>query len=280
MTDQATRSVSDWLASAHPTPATARQEWTRHGLALLPTGRVFGAVRIGAAIIHAAAQSGDPGTVGAYLARTLGGPVIHDAYAASVSYYVLVPPGTCAHHNTPDAQLLTPGTTWLGVPAPHRTARPGPYWICPPRHREDHCPPTGIDAVIRLGRRRAAGPGVPDPVRPDLDGIALECRSLLDGAPARARTLSLDDAVVRTLRCRGHLMVLLPALQDAEARLEADDPARSRTLLGVTEAHRQLGLDSAAEDLSQQYAHAQRLARCCVDTVRLLHTLGTPTASR
>ncbi|MFD9789454.1 DUF6415 family natural product biosynthesis protein [Streptomyces sp. NPDC059070] len=280
MTDQTT-AITDWLASAHPAPPAARGEWMIGGLAMLPTGRAFDTVRISAAIVHAAAQSGDSDTVAAYLGHMADGPVIHDAYDAGVWYYALVPLGTCAHHDTPDAQLLTPETTWLGVPALHRTARPGAYWICPPRRREDYCVPAGVDGVIRLGRRRAAEPrGVAVPVRPDLDRIAHECGRLLDGTPARADTLSLDDAAVRTLRCRGYLMVLLPALQNIEARLSPDDPSRSRLLLGVTEAHRQLGLDSESENLSTQYAHAQRLARCCVDTVDLLRALDAPTAAR
>ncbi|MFD9791300.1 DUF6415 family natural product biosynthesis protein [Streptomyces sp. NPDC059070] len=275
-----TTAITDWLASAHPAPATARGQWTMDGLAMLPTGRAFDTVRISAEIVHAAAQSGDSDAVAAYLAHMVDGPVIHDAYAASVSYYVLVPLGSCSHLNTPDAQRLAPDTTWLGVPAVHRTERPGPYWICPPRRREDYCVPAGVDGVIRLGRRRAAAPQLTGPIRPDLARIARECGRFLDGAPARADTLTLDDATARTLRYRGHLMVLLPALQDAEARLPVDDPSRSRVLLGVTEAHRQLGMDSESDNLSAQYAHAQRLARCCVDTVQLLRRLGEHPAPR
>ncbi|MFD9790429.1 DUF6415 family natural product biosynthesis protein [Streptomyces sp. NPDC059070] len=266
--------VSQWLASAHPVPSAARQEWAVGGLAMLPTGRAFDTVRIAAAIVHAAAQSGDAGAVGAYLARTLDGPVIHDAYAASVWYYALVPPGSRTHHDTPDAQLLTPETTWLGVPAPHRTTRPGPYWLHPPRHREDHCLPAGVDSVIRLGRRRAAGHAVA--TGPDLTAIEGLCRGLLGGSPARAETLSLKAATDSTLRARGCLMVLVPTLQDTEFRLPTDDPARSRVLLGVTEAHRQLNATSESADLSEQYAHAQRLARCCLDTVQLLRVLAAP----
>ncbi|WP_369383028.1 DUF6415 family natural product biosynthesis protein [Streptomyces sp. cg36] len=280
MTDQ-TAAITDWLASAHPAPPAARGEWMMSGLAILPTGRAFDTVRISAAIVHAAAQSGDSDTVAAYLDHMMDGPVIHDAYNSGVWYYALVPLGTCTHHNTPDAQLLTPETTWLGVPAVHRTARPGAYWICPPRRREDFCVPAGVDGVIRLGRRRAAEPGgVAATVRPDLARITHECRSLLDGTPARADTLTLDDATARTLRYRGHLMMLLPALQDTEAHLPVDDPSRSRVLLGVTEAHRQLALDSKSEHLSTQYAHAHRLARCCLDTVQLLRALDAPAAAR
>ncbi|MBD0746399.1 hypothetical protein [Streptomyces sp. CBMA152] len=166
------RAVSDWLASAHTTPSTAWTEWQQGGIAMLPTGRAFDAVRISAAIVHSAAQSRDSDTVGLYLGGVLDGPVIHDAYDTSVWYYALVPLGSCAHHDSPDdAQLLMPETTWLGVPAVHRIARPGAYWMHPPRHREDFCSPDGVDEVIRLGRQRAIPP-LPRPPAPGLRGRA------------------------------------------------------------------------------------------------------------
>lgn len=149
----ATALVSQWLASAHARPSTAWREWRHGGIAMLPSGRAFDAVRISAAIIHSAAQSGDSDVVARYLGRVLDGSVIHDAYDTSVWYYALVPLGSCTQYDSPEnAQLLTPETTWLGVPAVHRTARPGAYWLLPPRHREDWCDLSGVDEVIRIGR--------------------------------------------------------------------------------------------------------------------------------
>ncbi|MGP9017776.1 hypothetical protein ACT1U9_05120 [Streptomyces sp. BR1] len=150
------RAISDWLASAHPTPSTAWAEWQEGGIAMLPTGRAFDAVRVSAEIIHAAAGSRDPRFVGAYLSNVMDGPVIHDAYDVRVRYYAMVPLGSCARHLTPDALLLTPRSTWLGVPAVHRTARPGAYWINPPVYQEYLCAPDGVDEVIALGRRNLA----------------------------------------------------------------------------------------------------------------------------
>ncbi|WP_399001975.1 DUF6415 family natural product biosynthesis protein [Streptomyces sp. CBMA152] len=170
----------------------------------------------------------------------------------------------------PDVTLLTPETTWLGIPELHRTAKPGAYWPIPPRRREDYCIPAGVDEVIRLGRRRAAESTVGAPAGPCLDAIAEECEALLADAPAHADALSLEDATAATMRYRGHLGALLPAVQDAATGLHFADPARSRLLLGITEAHRQLALDSESSNLPQQWEHARRLARCCLAQVKTL----------
>ncbi|MFG2147883.1 DUF6415 family natural product biosynthesis protein [Streptomyces sp. NPDC048696] len=244
---------------------------------MLPTGRVFDTVRVSAAIVHAAAQSGDSGAVGAYLARVLDGPVIHDAYDTSVWYYALVPPGSCAHHRAPDATLLGPDPTWLGVPAVHRTARPGVYWLLPPRHRADHCAPAGVDEVIHHGRHRITEWG-PGPGGPDLDTIERGCRDLLDGSADHAHDLAA--ATESTLRARGYLMLLLPVLEDAEARIPSDAPARSRVLLAVTDAKRQLDLATREANPTRQYAHVRRLVDCCHGCVKLLRELDAQAPAR
>lgn len=280
MTNDTSNVAARWLASAHPTPSAAWMEWEKGGLAMLPTGHAFDAVRVSAAIIHSAAQSGDRDTVGAYLRRVLDGPVIHDAYGQGVWYYALVAVRACSHHDTPDVQRLTPQTTWLGVPAVARTGRPGAYWLIPPRRPADYCAPAGVDEVVRIGRQRVVEPPAPATPQLDLDRIKGECTALLGGTTPSVDSPSLEDATESTQRARGHLMLLLPALQDAEERLSPDDPVRSRIKLGVTEAHRQLGLDSSSVNLARQYAHVQRLARCCLGAVDLLQVLGTSAAAR
>ncbi|MBD0744979.1 hypothetical protein BG418_25360 [Streptomyces sp. CBMA152] len=238
---------------------------------MLPTGRAFDTVRISAAIIHAAAQSGDSDTVAAYLGRVLDGPVINDAYDTSVWYYALVPLGSCTHHHAPDALRLTPDTTWLGVPAVHRTARPGAYWMHPPRHHEDFCVPEGVDEVISLGRQRAIRPRTPGPTGPELDSIAQACTELFE--EQRDGQCSVDDATDSVMRARGHLMVLLPVIEDAVSRMPLDDRTRAHMERGIEEAHREMELDCSSSNLPRQYAHALRLARCCLDQVRLLREL-------
>ncbi|WP_331723552.1 MULTISPECIES: hypothetical protein [unclassified Streptomyces] len=146
----ADRAVSDWLAASLDNPAKAHREWDS-GVALLRTGLTFDAIRIPAPVIHAAAASEDPDTVSAFLADNLNqGAVIHDAYTVGVSYYALVPAGTHANWRTSGTPCLPPGT-WLGVPHPSRTARPGPYWALPPHSPGDLCTPLALVTLIAVG---------------------------------------------------------------------------------------------------------------------------------
>ncbi|PKV88681.1 DUF6415 family natural product biosynthesis protein [Streptomyces sp. TLI_146] len=238
--------VAHWLASALDTPSTAWLEWERGGAALLPTGKAFDAVRISAAIIHAAAQSGSPDAVGPYLDRIVDGPVIHDAYGAGLSYYALVPPGTI-----------------------HRTTRPGVYWLLPPRGVGHLCAPAGLGQLIHLGRRVGDPPS--DPGGPDLDVIAQRCRNITESAADLAHDLRM--ATEATHRAHGYLVEVRQALNDAAGQMPPDAPARSRVLLSITEACRQLGLTQKEDVPSQQFAHAQRLAECCIAQVALLRGL-------
>ncbi|MEU1076550.1 MULTISPECIES: DUF6415 family natural product biosynthesis protein [unclassified Streptomyces] len=267
MIDQQT-AISQWLASAHTTPSAAWLEWAQGGAAMLPCGGIFDAVRISAEIVHAAMQSGHPEVVGPHLERMLDGPVIHDAYARSVSYYALVPPGTCTQHDTRDVQHLARGT-YLGVPDLPRTARPGIYWLLPPRGVGDLCTPEGVGRLIRLGTQRIANPRSAPGL--DLGDIERGCRALLTGTTTRAH--DLDAAAEATARAHGYLMLALPALHDAAARMPSDAPARSRVLLAITEAHRQLGQVREENTPVRQYVHARNLAECCRDVVQLLREL-------
>ncbi|MFC0844939.1 hypothetical protein ACFH04_14630 [Streptomyces noboritoensis] len=149
--NQTTRAITDWLASAHPVPAQAQREFAV-GIALVPTGEKFDAIRLPAPILHAAARTEDPDAVAAFLAKTLpGGAVIHDAYGVGVWYYALVPPGTYANWQAPDAECLRPGT-WLGVPRPDLTARPGPHWALPPHTAGSVCAAKAVADLVALGQ--------------------------------------------------------------------------------------------------------------------------------
>ncbi|MEV6548960.1 DUF6415 family natural product biosynthesis protein [Streptomyces sp. NPDC051597] len=265
--------IAQWLASALDTPSKAWLGWERGGTAMPPTGRAFDAVRISAEIIHAVAQSGHPDVVRPCLDRLVDGPVIHDAYGVGVSYYVLVPVGARIEHTGTDAPVLAHGT-YVGVPDVHRTARPGPYWLLPPRGVGDLCTPTGVGRLIRLGRQRIDDPAS-GPAGPDLEAIEQRCRTLLTGPADLAHDLSA--ATEATQRARGYLMVALPVLDDAAGRMPAEAPARSRVLLGITEAHRQLGQAREEAVPVRQYAHARRLAECCLAQLALLRELDVPT---
>ncbi|MFK8910650.1 DUF6415 family natural product biosynthesis protein [Streptomyces sp. YS-3] len=265
--------VAQWLASALDTPSKAWLEWEQGGAAMLPTGRAFDAVRISAEIIHAVTQSGHPDAVRPCLDRLVDGPVIHDAYGAGVSYYALVPLGARIEHTGADAPVLAQGT-YLGVPDVHRTARPGMYWLLPPRGVGDLCTPTGVDRLIRLGRQRIEDPAS-GPAGPDLEAIEQRCRTLLTVSADLAHDLSA--ATEATHRARGYLMVVLPVLDDAARGMPADAPARSRVLLSITEAHHQLGQAREEAVPVRQYAHARRLAECCLAQLAFLRELDVPT---
>ncbi|MFD9483326.1 hypothetical protein ACFWBX_04860 [Streptomyces sp. NPDC059991] len=151
MMTQNTRAVTDWLASAHHVPAQARREFDV-GIALVPTGEKFDAIRLPAPVVHAAAGSQDPDAVASFLAEVLkDGAVIHDAYGVGVWYYALVPPGTHTHWQVTGVECLRPGT-WLGVPRVDLTARPGPHWALPPRTVGIVCTAHAVADLVALGR--------------------------------------------------------------------------------------------------------------------------------
>ncbi|MFD8914223.1 hypothetical protein [Streptomyces sp. NPDC059575] len=136
--------VRDWLAGAHPSPQQARREWTRCGIALLPLGPRFDAVRIPGDLLHAAVGSGDVGDA-------LNGPVIHDVRTLGPTYWALVPhqdgwPGE------PETPLLSHGT-YLGVPDLTVSGPPGSFWVTPPRRQHRLCRAEDVLALIAHGRR-------------------------------------------------------------------------------------------------------------------------------
>ncbi|GGP86019.1 hypothetical protein [Streptomyces melanogenes] len=153
MIDQARAAITNWLASAHATPAQARREFNV-GIALLRTGDVFDAIRLPASVVHSAAGSSAPEAVVAFLAKGLRvGAVIHDAYGVGVWYYALVPPGTYDHWRVPGVECLAPGT-WLGVPRLDLLSRPGPYWALPPHAVGSVCDAHAVAALVLRGRDR------------------------------------------------------------------------------------------------------------------------------
>ncbi|MFK8911290.1 DUF6415 family natural product biosynthesis protein [Streptomyces sp. YS-3] len=260
--------VSDWLGAAHPNPGQARAEWgdPRKGhIALLPTGQVFDTVRVAAKVVHAAAGAQDEASVAAFLGALLDGPVIHDAYSATGAsvYYFLVPLGSCAHHLADDARLLAPGT-WVGVPEPTRTARPGSFWILPPRQRDDLCIPGYVDQLIRAGRRALAAP---PPEVPGMDRIVHECRALIDPAPDAVADPSYDDANALILRMRGYLLQLVAAVEEHAERRPPTEVLTTRGRYRTTEARLLLEEAPDACVVPRMYEHARRQAACALNLV-------------
>ncbi|MGW2582140.1 hypothetical protein ACWCYZ_12510 [Streptomyces virginiae] len=150
-------SMGMWLASSHPSPEQPWHEWAKRGVAVIPTGAAFDAVRIPEGIVHAAVESTDADTVGVALAERLDGPVIHDARGRN--YYVLIRPGVCLDLGlaSPGVELL-PARTHLGVPATelceHSPETPI-YWAVP-GIRPGHCDANAAGLLVRYGARRLA----------------------------------------------------------------------------------------------------------------------------
>jgi hypothetical protein len=145
--------ITHWLATTHKVPSRAYTEWTDQGVALLPLGRRFNAIRIPGDLLHAATHSSAPERVAQTMRDMLDGPVIHDHLTTGPTYYALVP----YRPRTPwlganDTPLLGPDT-YLGIPALEHTTPPGTYWVTPPRHRGDLCAHDTVFDLILTGRR-------------------------------------------------------------------------------------------------------------------------------
>lgn len=69
-----------------------------------------------------------------------------------------------------------------------------------------------------------------------------------------------DELKTLTLALRGHMMLLIPDVEDAAQALPEDDIPRACALACVGEARMRLGLEPGAT-LPGGIAHAQRLAR-------------------
>lgn len=145
--------VSEWLASAHPSPSMVRNEWSSAAqLALIPVGRIFDAVRLPGEIVHAAAQSDESSAIGTRLAEYICGPVIHDPGWGR--YYALVPPGTAPKWRAQGTECLSEGT-YLGVPRTDHTElderTQASYWSVPMSQPGRLCSPADVLALVTVG---------------------------------------------------------------------------------------------------------------------------------
>jgi len=149
--------VEHWLLTAAQDRATARQEWRRDGIALLRCGSVFGAIRISAPIVHAAAHTDDLAKVDQYLGKALlGGPVFMDQDGER--YYVLVGASTgrflAWSYPADDAEFLG-CSHYLGVPdlastSPDRRC----YWCVEMDSMGDLTVAGAVAQLVHTGRAR------------------------------------------------------------------------------------------------------------------------------
>lgn len=148
------RLIAEWLARAHPVPDQVRAEWSSQGVALLPLGRRFAAVRLSGVLVYAALDSDDPGVVAEALAERLRGPVIHDNRAAVSTYYALIQWHAGLVWDCNRSAPCLRDDTYLGVPRIDRREPPGTYWVVPPRYDGDLCRPQAVRDLVDAGHRQ------------------------------------------------------------------------------------------------------------------------------
>ncbi|MEU9556085.1 hypothetical protein [Streptomyces fumanus] len=152
--------VEAWLLSTHPSPRHARTEWLRHGVALLPLGGLFSAIRLPGRLVQVLAASTDPADVDAFLADALdGSPVICDMQGPR--YYVLVSPGVprtwhdAADDWRKDDVECLGRNAYLGVPHPSAARFPergiASYWSVPMTSVGELCAPLTVARLIAAG---------------------------------------------------------------------------------------------------------------------------------
>ncbi|MFF4588820.1 hypothetical protein [Streptomyces sp. NPDC001388] len=146
--------IVEWLARAHPVPQRPRREWATQGVALLPLGERFAAVRMPADVVHAAVETGDHDEVAVRLGTLLGGSIIYDRRVSGGTYYALVQGHTGLVWPYEDTAACLSFGTYLGVPRLDQQQPPGTYWVVPPRYEGDLVPPRSIVALLQAGRSR------------------------------------------------------------------------------------------------------------------------------
>ncbi|MYR57488.1 hypothetical protein GTY54_15035 [Streptomyces sp. SID625] len=155
-----------WLLSTRTDARRARREWDEQGIALLPLGTLFSAVRIPAALVQTLAGSSMLSEIDAFLGEALhGDPVICDPRWGT--YYALVPasmpvtwrPATDGWRSR-DVECLGRGA-YLGVPrltaTTFRSYAAGTYWSVPMASPAELCASLTVARLIAAGVHRLAG---------------------------------------------------------------------------------------------------------------------------
>lgn len=154
--------IEDWLLSAAPARDRARTEWQEAGMALLPMGTLFSAIRIPQTLVFAIVGRASHEEVDAFLADALeGGPVICDP--RQHRYYALVPGSmpakwTAAAEDWMDLGVECQGRGWyLGVPRVDAVdLNPvtwASYWSVPMPSAGELCPPLAVARLLAAGKQ-------------------------------------------------------------------------------------------------------------------------------
>ncbi|WP_171112096.1 MULTISPECIES: hypothetical protein [Streptomyces] len=156
--------VEHWLLSTKPRErhSQIRAEWNEYGVALLPLGTLFSAVRLPGALIQALVASRKSQDIDLFLEEALQGPVICDPRGSR--YYALVPasvPRTwrqAVDDWRAHAVDCLGRDAYLGVPRVD-AVEPRPYesyWSVPMPSAASLCAPLSVARVIAAGVHRLA----------------------------------------------------------------------------------------------------------------------------
>ncbi|MFF4823144.1 hypothetical protein ACFY20_08915 [Streptomyces sp. NPDC001312] len=159
-----------WLLSTHPRPKQARAEWAEHGVALLPLGTLFSAVRIPGALIQAVAATTDADEIDAFLQEALAdGPIICNP--RHFRYYALVPASmpltwrqAADDWSVQDVDCLGRGC-YLGVPPLNTTKarrEADAYWSVPMPSPAMLCWPLTVARLIAAGAHQLTEAAEPE----------------------------------------------------------------------------------------------------------------------
>lgn len=149
------RAIAGWLARAHSDPAQAAAKWRTDGLAVMPLGVRYSAVRVPDTAVATVSGLRERGQWDAYLCDVVGGPVICDPVGHR--YYLLVArraEEAWAHlaesWRTVGIGLLGDGVV-LGMPSPYTGPDPlrrASYWASPAPRAGVLCPPLAVLQLI------------------------------------------------------------------------------------------------------------------------------------
>lgn len=146
--------VDRWLAQAQAAPEQACREWQDGGVALLPCGTRFCAVRIPTRLVHAAVGTCEETAVNAALASALDGPVIRDGHG-QYEYALIRTAAPLEWQFDHEAPLLGDGT-YLGVPAEEYDGESRASWAVPPRFPGNLCSLRSVESLVATGSARLA----------------------------------------------------------------------------------------------------------------------------
>jgi uncharacterized protein DUF6415 len=114
---------------------------------------------------------------------------------------------------------------------------------------------------------------------PEGDERQLDIATMREGANQvlanNAPLPNWDDLHTITLQLRGHLMLLVPEIEDLTGRLPDDAVPRTVARAGAGEARRRLD-EMPGPNLPRAVAHAQRLARSVEALCTHLERLAVP----